>query len=104
MVLTASARMSAAIPGGSGFRRHDAIIAQSPQSPQESATMSSAPSMPEPRRKFTVEEYLALERAAEERHEYLDGAVIAMDRDDTAAMAGETLPHGIISANIIISL
>jgi Uma2 family endonuclease len=55
--------------------------------------MSSAQSMPEPPRKFTVEEYLALERAAEERHEYFDGEIIAM--------AGERLPHGIISTNII---
>lgn len=61
--------------------------------------MSSAQSMPEPRRKFTVEEYLALERAAEERHEYLDGEIIAMDRE-LEAMAGEKLPHGIISLNI----
>ena len=55
--------------------------------------MSSAQSIPEPRRKFTVEEYLALERAAEERHEYFDGEIIAM--------AGERLPHGIISTNMI---
>ena len=55
--------------------------------------MSNAESIPEPRRKFTVEEYLALERAAEERHEYFDGEIIAM--------AGERLPHGIISTNII---
>jgi Uma2 family endonuclease len=56
--------------------------------------MSSAHS--EPRRKFTVEEYLALERAAEERHEYFDGEIIAM--------AGEKLAHGIISTNIIAIL
>ena len=65
--------------------------------------MSSAQSLPEPRRKFTVEEYLVLERAAEERHEYLDGEIIPMDRD-LEAMAGEKLPHGIISVNIVISL
>src|SRR4051794_25914744 len=55
--------------------------------------MSSAESIPQPRRKFTVEEYLAFERAADERHEYFDGEIIAM--------AGEKLPHGIISTNII---
>ena len=55
--------------------------------------MSSAHTIPEPRRKFTVEQYLALERAAEQRHEYFDGEIIAM--------AGEKLPHGIITTNII---
>jgi Uma2 family endonuclease len=44
------------------------------------------------RTRFTVEEYLALERSALERHEYLDGAIVAM--------AGESLPHGIISTNL----
>ena len=73
------------------------------QHPPEWAIMSSAQSLPEPRRKFTVEEYLVLERAAEERHEYLDGEIIPMDRD-LEAMAGEKLPHGIISVNIVISL
>ncbi|MBL8206161.1 MAG: Uma2 family endonuclease [Blastocatellia bacterium] len=41
---------------------------------------------------YTVEEYLALERAAEERSEYLDGVIYAM--------AGESEEHGDISVNI----
>jgi Uma2 family endonuclease len=32
---------------------------------------------PQPYR-FTVEEYLAFERASDERHEYLDGVIYAM--------------------------
>ena len=28
--------------------------------------------------RFTVEEYLAFERASDERHEYLDGVIYAM--------------------------
>jgi Uma2 family endonuclease len=40
----------------------------------------------------TVEEYLALERASEERHEYLDGQIYAM--------AGESPDHGTICTNI----
>lgn len=43
----------------------------------------------EPR--YSVDEYLAIERASEERHVYLDGAVYAM--------AGESSAHGDISAN-----
>src|SRR4051812_33468185 len=43
--------------------------------------------------RFTVDEYLAIERAARERHEYLDGEVYAM--------AGENEAHGDISANVI---
>jgi Uma2 family endonuclease len=35
-------------------------------------------SMPQSQSRYSVTEYLALERAAEERHEYLDGRVYAM--------------------------
>ena len=41
---------------------------------------------------FTVEEYLAMEREADERHEYLDGIVYAM--------AGESDEHSEICANL----
>jgi len=40
----------------------------------------------------TIEEYLALERESEERHEYLDGLIYAM--------AGESEDHGIICHNL----
>lgn len=42
--------------------------------------------------KYSPDEYLALERGADERHEYLDGQVYAM--------AGESLEHGIICMNL----
>lgn len=45
---------------------------------------------------FTVDEYLALERSSEERHEYLDGQIYAM--------AGESLEHGVISVNLVVAL
>jgi Uma2 family endonuclease len=45
---------------------------------------------------MTVEEYLALERSSETRHEYIDGYVYAM--------AGGTNGHGVISANVIAAL
>lgn len=41
---------------------------------------------------YSEEEYLALEREAEERHEYIDG--------DIYAMAGESLAHGYITINL----
>jgi Uma2 family endonuclease len=41
---------------------------------------------------YTEEEYLAFERAAEERHEYIDGEIYAM--------AGESLAHGFININL----
>jgi Uma2 family endonuclease len=50
--------------------------------------------------RFTVEEYLAFERASEERHEYLDGVIYAM----AGAMAGESEDHGTICMNLSISL
>jgi Uma2 family endonuclease len=46
--------------------------------------------------RYTVEEYLALDRASEERHEYLDG--------DVYAMAGESPEHGTICMNLYGSL
>jgi len=42
--------------------------------------------------RFTVEEYLAFERTADERHEYLDGMIYAM--------AGESPNHGRICTNL----
>lgn len=45
---------------------------------------------------FTAEEYLCFERAAEERHEYLDGVIYAM--------AGESEAHGIICTNLTAAL
>jgi Uma2 family endonuclease len=44
----------------------------------------------------TIDQYLAIERAAEERHIYLDGQIYAM--------AGESGEHGDISANVVGSL
>jgi len=41
---------------------------------------------------FTIDDYLALERTEEERHEYLDGCVYAM--------AGESPDHGRICVNL----
>jgi Uma2 family endonuclease len=56
--------------------------------------MALAPT-PQPYR-FTVEEYLAFERASEERHEYLDGVIWAM--------AGESPDHGRICINLAAAL
>ncbi len=45
---------------------------------------------------FTIDEYLAFERASDERHEYLDGVIYAM--------AGESPNHGRICVNLTASL
>ncbi len=42
---------------------------------------------------YSIEEYLTLERASEERHEYIDGYIYAM--------AGESGEHGDISVNLV---
>src|SRR5258708_35761417 len=52
--------------------------------------------LPKPKPMYTVEDYLTIERASEERHEYLDGQIYAM--------AGESGEHGDISVNLIASL
>lgn len=49
-------------------------------------------SLPRAHTRHSVEEYLALERESEERHEYLDGQIYAM--------AGESPEHGAICTNI----
>jgi Uma2 family endonuclease len=49
-------------------------------------------SLPRFEPRHTDEEYLAMERGSEERHEYLGGQIYAM--------AGETLEHGIICTNL----
>jgi Uma2 family endonuclease len=54
---------------------------------------------------FTVEEYLAFERASDERHEYLDGVIYAMPGSASPqAMAGESEEHGTICMNLSVSL
>ncbi len=45
---------------------------------------------------FSEEEYLAMERASDVKHEYLDGQVYAM--------AGEMPAHGKISVNLVIEI
>ena len=51
---------------------------------------------PPPRKRYTPEEYFALEETAEERHEYIDGEILAM--------AGGTGTHAIIIANVLAEL
>jgi Uma2 family endonuclease len=53
-------------------------------------------SMPQTQPCYTVEEYLALERQSEERHEYIDGQIYAM--------AGESNEHADISVNLVREL
>jgi Uma2 family endonuclease len=45
---------------------------------------------------YTIDEYLTFERASQEKHQYLDGRILAM--------AGESGPHGDITVNIVIVL
>jgi Uma2 family endonuclease len=58
--------------------------------------MSSASSLSQAPIPVTVAHYLALERGAAERHEYFDGAIIDM--------AGESPEHGLVSANLVVTL
>ena len=51
---------------------------------------------PRSKPRFTIDQYLASERASEERHLYLDGEIYAM--------AGENDAHGIITVNIVGTL
>jgi Uma2 family endonuclease len=51
---------------------------------------------PSPVRRYTVEEYQALEEASEQRHEYFEGEVFAM--------SGATSRHNLIAQNCAFSL
>jgi Uma2 family endonuclease len=53
-------------------------------------------SVPKLEPKYTVDQYLELERASDERHLYVDGEIYAM--------AGESGEHGDITVNIVVSL
>src|SRR5262245_20473906 len=46
--------------------------------------------------RWTVEQYLQLERSSDVRHEYVDGVVYAL--------AGGTQAHSVIAANVIAAL
>ncbi len=52
--------------------------------------------LPQSKKYYSPEEYLELERAAEFRSEYFDGQIIAM--------AGESLNHGRIKADVVTTL
>jgi Uma2 family endonuclease len=52
--------------------------------------------VPQEKLLYTVEQYLEMERAAEERHEYIDGYVYKM--------SGESLEHSRINVNLMIIL
>ena len=43
--------------------------------------------------KFTIEEYLGMEEAAEEKHEYYQGEIFAM--------SGSKVPHNTIAVNFL---
>ncbi len=49
-----------------------------------------------PKHRYTLEEYIELDRNSEERYEYFDGEVFAM--------AGGSIEHGTISANVVRAL
>jgi len=47
-------------------------------------------------RRYTVEEYLALERASATKHEFYDGEIFAM--------AGASVPHNLVAGNLFAAL
>ena len=49
-----------------------------------------------PKYRYTLEEYIELEKSSEERYEYFDGEVFAM--------AGGSLEHAIIATNVAGSI
>ncbi|MGI8669517.1 MAG: Uma2 family endonuclease [Aridibacter sp.] len=62
--------------------------------------MGLAQRKPVSKKKYTIGEYLEMEREAFERSEYIDGYIYPMDREEETAMAGESESHGIVSSNL----
>ena len=61
----------------------------------------SQPNLAQADKLYTVEEYLAFEREAEEKHEYIDGRIIEVESEfEAAAMAGATRKHNLVSGNV----
>jgi len=70
---------------------------------------SPLPQPQPPQRRYTVDEYLAMERAAELRHVYLDGTIVPMAGDggpvnDSTGMAGESPEHADITTNLVLTV
>ncbi len=54
----------------------------------------------ESKKLYTVEEYLAFEREALEKHEYIDGEIVPLhEQREITAMAGASRRHNLISGN-----
>jgi putative transcription antitermination factor YqgF len=70
------------IDGGCSSQKNNAMI------PREYDAMG----LPKLKTPYTVSDYLKIERAATDRHMYLDGVIYAM--------AGESIKHGILSTNL----
>ena len=61
----------------------------------------SRSNLAESKKYYTVEEYLAFEREAFEKHEYIDGLIIPLHENlETVAMAGASRRHNLVSGNI----
>lgn len=57
-----------------------------------------------PKRKLTVEEYLAIEEKAEFKSEFYDGVMYPVYRDGPEAMAGASRRHNYAKENLIVEL
>lgn len=57
-----------------------------------------------PKKKLTVEEYLAIEEKAEFKSEFYDGVMYPLHRDGPAAMAGASRRHNYAKENLIVEL
>lgn len=61
----------------------------------------SLSNLAESKKYYTVEEYLAFEREAFEKHEYIDGQIFPLHESrETVAMAGASRRHNLVSGNI----
>lgn len=60
------------------------------------------PAQPDYTRRYTVEEYFALEEVSDIRHEYYHGEIFPLDGPQ--AMAGGTFAHNTIKQNCVIAL
>ena len=45
------------------------------------------------KRRYTVQEYLEIEKASQEKHEYFEGEIFPLHRPDVTSMSGAGINH-----------
>jgi len=62
------------------------------------------PSIAYEKRRYTVQEYLEMEKASQEKHEYFEGEIFPLHRPDVTSMSGAGMNHNEIFTNLFLKI